>query len=356
MDEHDRAMGRSGPGVVLPTGLEDCYDAAGGLVPCPGSGQDGDGRTSGPGALARFAPRADGTVADGLTGLCWLPSADATGYPVSWEEGLAVVRDMNRNAVHGRSDWRMPNRRELRSLVSHGAKNPALPANHPFANVFSGRYWTSSSFAGMPRHAWYVHMEGARVFYERKDRYCLLWPVCGYSSVLAATGQDRCFDASGREVPCAGSGQDGETRSGVPWPHPRFVPDTAPDMVLDRLSGLVWRTRPVGPGHDPGNATIPLDWAEALRAVADLAVREGRPWRLPDINELESLTDLSRAFPALPAGHPFLVPAEGAWSATTSFFDSAWAYVLYPGKGAVGVGFKAKREFSAWPVLRPDRD
>jgi hypothetical protein len=240
--------------------------------------------------------------------LCWLPSADAAGYPVSWEEGLAVVRDMNRDAAHGRSDWRMPNRRELRSLLSHGAKNPALPANHPFTDVFSGRYWTSSSFAGMPRHAWYVHLEGARVFYERKDRYCLLWPDCGHSSVHAATGQNRCFDAAGREIPCAGSGQDGESQSGVPWPHPRFVPDATPDMALDRLTGLVWRTRPVGPGQDQGNATDPLDWGQALRAVADLAAREKRPWRLPDVNELESLTDLSRAFPALPAGIPFSSP------------------------------------------------
>ena len=45
---------------------------------------------------------------------------------------------------------------------------------------------------------------------------------------------------------------------------------------------------------------------------------------------------------------------EGLWSATTSGFDQGWAFVLYPRKGAVGVGFKANREFRAW-LARPAR-
>ncbi len=354
MSGHEHPQGGRAPGQVLPTGGAPCHDPAGRL-PCPGPGRDGDGRRPDPMSPPRFVVRPDGTVADGLTGLVWHPEADVLGYPVSWEEGYAAVRAMNRAAACGRTDWRMPNRRELRSLLWHGAKNPALPPGHPFTKVFLGRYWTSTTFAGLPGHAWYAHLEGARVFYERKDRYCLLWPVCGRSPVLPATGQDRCFDASGREIPCAGSGQDGETRCGVPWPHPRFAPGGMPETVLDRLTGLVWRVCSVGPGgHDAPDPPSPLDWDQALRAVADLASRKGRPWRLPDINELESLTDLSRAYPALPGGHPFTGLGQGLWSATTSFFDPAWAHVLYQGKGAVGVGFKANREFSALPVLRPD--
>jgi hypothetical protein len=295
--------------------------------------------------------RPGGPVRDGLTGLVWHPSADLLGYPVSFPEALEAVRGLARKAALGRADWRLPNRRELRSLLCHGAKNPALPAGHPFTNVFLGRYWTSSTFAGAPAHAWYVHLEGARVFYERKDRYCLVWPVCGDSPVLAATGQTACHDAAGNGLACAGTGQDGETRRGVAWPRPRFSPGEGRDVVLDRLTGLSWLARPLcGPGR--GDVPAPCGWGEALAAVAGHAALDGRPWRLPDINELESLTDLSRAFPALPEGHPFTGLGDGFWSSTTSFYDPAWAYVLYLGKGAVGVGFKVKPEFLAWPVLR----
>lgn len=336
----------------LPTGMAECHDTAGRAMPCPGSGQDGDGREPGEERRNRFAVLADGTVRDSLTSLCWYPAADALGYPVSFSEALSAVTGRNAAAAFGRRDWRMPNRRELRSILSHGAKNPAIVPGHPFENVFLGRYWTSTTYAGSPAHAWYVHLEGARVFYERKDRYCLLWPVCGESRRLAATGQTACFDTAGAPMDCAGSGQDGETRLGVAWPTPRFVSGDGPEVVFDRLTGLSWRARPLG-ALDAAGMPEPGDWGQALAAVAALAARDGRPWRLPDINELESLTDLSRAFPALPEGHPFRNLGDGFWSSTTSYYDPAWAYVLYLGKGAVGVGFKVNREFLAWPVLRP---
>jgi len=37
-------------------------------------------------------------------------------------------------------------------------------------------------------------------------------------------------------ISCAGSGQDGEIRSGVQWPEPRF--EEAGSMVVDRLTNL----------------------------------------------------------------------------------------------------------------------
>ena len=40
---------------------------------------------------------------------------------------------------------------------------------------------------------------------------------------LPRTGQRECFDTSGTEIDCAGTGQDGAIRAGVAWPDPRFV-------------------------------------------------------------------------------------------------------------------------------------
>ncbi len=328
---------------VPPTDQTRCHDGAGRETPCPGSGQD----AAFPHAAGRLAPRftavGTGLVQDTATGLVWPVDAGIAGFPMPWESALAAAARMAAAATLGRTDWRLPNRRELRSLVSYGQARPSLPAGHPFENVFAGWHWTSTTAAPAPAYAWYVHFEGGRMFYGKKDQDCLCWPVAG-QCLLPRTGQAWCRDAAGNATACAGTGQDGELCSGTPWPTPRFVP--APqgrDAVLDRVTGLVWAGRAdAGPGA--------ANWEEALAVAARY---QGGGWRLPNINELESLVDAGRAAPALPAGHPFAAVGEVYWSATTSAFDPAWAHALYLYKGAVGVGFKAGRDFLVWPVAGP---
>ncbi|MBI5016030.1 MAG: hypothetical protein HZB55_11165 [Deltaproteobacteria bacterium] len=67
-------------------------------------------------------------------------------------------------------------------------------------------------------------------------------PVCepGATGVdVPQTGQTTCYDTSGRLIACAGTGQDGETPAGVPWPVPRFA-DPGDGTMQDRLTGLTW--------------------------------------------------------------------------------------------------------------------
>jgi len=251
---------------------------------------------------------------------------------------------MNRENAYGYSDWRLPNRRELRSLISHQTRKPALPEDHLFQNVFSGWYWTSTTAAINTAYAWYIHMEGARMFYGNKKQYFLLWPVRGKGhDVLPVTGQTKCYDSDGRIIPCAGTGQDGEFPYGHKWPHPRF--EIIADAVIDHLTGLCWLRR-------ADMTSRPVTWSDALTAVAQFNRNSNGTavWRLPNINELESLVDSSTHSPALPEGHPFRKIREGYWSSTTSVFEPDWAWALYLNKGAVGVGQKWGPHFYIWPV------
>lgn len=327
--------------ACLWTGQTTCHDAEGRAIACAGSGQDAEFRAGVPWPATRFEAR-DGIALDRLTGLSWTCDANLAEYPMTWQEALDFVAGMNRERTLGFGDWRLPNRRELRSLMSHQTRQPALPEGHPFTNVFLGWYWTSTSAAINPAYAWYVHMEGARMFYGGKDQSYLVWPVRGGSRLLHATGQTRCFDADGREIACAGTGQDGEFRAGMPWPVPRFV--SRNEIVLDRLTGLYWMRRADLAGG-------PVNWTEALVAVAALN-REAGPgkWRLPNVNELESLVDCDSHAPALSSAHPFEAVQSGYWSSTTSLFESDWAWALYLDKGAIGVGQKRGRHFHAWAV------
>lgn len=329
---------------ILKTGQIRCYDVAGREIECQGSGQDSENGAGISWPEPRFMEQGQ-TVIDLATGLIWTRNANLNEFPATWQEALDAIAVMNQENFLGAADWRLPNRRELHSLMSHQTKNPALPEAHPFTNVFLGWYWTSTTADINPAYAWYVHLEGARMFYGRKDQACLFWPVRGEGNgVLARTGQKYCYDSFGEIIPSAGTGQDGEYQAGSPWPEPRF--ENLGSIVRDHLTDLCWAIR-----ADLSGA--PVDWSQALAAVRKMnedGFADIRSWRLPTINELESLVDSDRHSPALPENHPFTATREGYWSSTTSFFETDWAWVLYLTKGARGVGFKTGKTFFVWPV------
>ncbi len=291
----------------------------------------------------RFTPSGD-TVQDRLTGLVWTQDAAPAEFPLTWTEALDAVRDMNHENAFGHSDWRLPNRRELFSLVSHVQINPALAADHPFGNVFTGYYWSATTCARLPNQAWYVHLGGARLFKGMKHGSYMVWPVRGDSVNVYRTGQTRCFDADGTPVPCDGTGQDGDRRTGLPWPSPRF--ETGGETVHDRLTGLTWLRNADLTGK-------PLTWHDAVETVRQMNTERTHghaDWRLPDIRELESLTDMDAHSPALPREHPFTNVQPFYWSGTTSMYDTTYAWTLYLIDGPVGVGYKERPEFYLWPV------
>ena len=325
----------------LQTGQTTCHDSGGEAIPCAGSGQDGEFRQGFPWPEPRFEAHG-AIVLDRLTGLSWTRNATPGELPMTWQEALAFVAGMNRERALGFSDWRLPNRRELRSLVSHQTRRSALLEGHPFVNVFAGWYWSATTAAGVPAHAWYVDMDGGRMFYGGKDQSFLVWLVRGESRVLPATGQTLCYDGKGAIIPCTGTGQDGEFRTGLTWPAPRF--HAQDETVVDRLTGLAWR-RAASLAPEEG-----VTWHEALAAVARLNAEPDVGWRLPNINELESLVDCAAANPALPPDHPFAQVRDVYWSSTTSLYESDWAWALYLDKGATGVGQKSQAHFHVWPV------
>ena len=95
--------------------------------------------------------------------------------------------------------------------------------------------------------------------------------------------------------------------------------------VLDRETGLVWQ-------RTPDNSFSTHDSARQKCELDATGGREG--WRLPAVNELESLIDPTIPFPntALPSGHPFIAggscAAVGYWTATSFGSDPTQAYVV----------------------------
>ena len=291
--------------VTLPkTGQNLCYDATGGVVPCAGTGQDGETQAGAAWPTPRFTDNRNGTVTDNLSGLSWLKDAScidlqpaagkdwfgATATVQTLQSGLCQLSD---GSLAG--DWRLPNVNELESLVDLSRNYPPLPDGHPFINVAQGWYWSSTVQAVYPNNADGVDMGIGNVRGDVRDQLKMVWPVKGVALDIAKSGQSSCWDMNGLTISCAGTGADGEHQAGVQWPSPRFV-DNGNGTVTDELTGLVWLKEAdcYGVTSTQGAA---LTLAGAL-AGGTCKLGDGSlpgNWRLPNRKEMRSLVNYQQA-------------------------------------------------------------
>jgi hypothetical protein len=118
-------------------------------------------------------------VHDRLTGLTWSRSADSAHGTLDWQQSINAVTRMNADVWGGHADWRVPTIRGLERLVSLDTHSPALPADHPFADV-KDAYWSSTTSVYEPRYAWTVYMQDGIVGVGFKPGAVFyLWPVRG---------------------------------------------------------------------------------------------------------------------------------------------------------------------------------
>lgn len=131
----------------------------------------------------RFTDNANGTVTDNLTKLIWLKNANVWGA-VTWATAVSNCNGLASGSAgltdgSAAGDWRLPNLRELLSLIDYQNYNLAIPTGHPFTNVPSTWYWTSSTFVNTTANAWVVGLtEGYARDADKTNAY-VAWPVRG---------------------------------------------------------------------------------------------------------------------------------------------------------------------------------
>ena len=116
-------------------------------------------------------------VLDWETGLVWEKSPDSTTK--DWSDAIYYAYN---KTVGGRDGWRLPTVEELKSLVDRTQSNPALPSCHPFTNVQSNIYWSSTTVNhSAANYAWVVHFNDGNVlnYYTHKDNNHYVWCVRG---------------------------------------------------------------------------------------------------------------------------------------------------------------------------------
>jgi hypothetical protein len=124
---------------------------------------------------SNFTIHNDGTATHNTTGLMWMRCSlgqvwdgkACTGSPAiyTWQEGLQAG---DRHEFAGYSDWRLPNKNELESIVEERCFSPAINIT-----VFPGTppvfFWASSPYAGFSQGAWSVDFGYGAVNASDKD-------------------------------------------------------------------------------------------------------------------------------------------------------------------------------------------
>ena len=111
---------------------------------------------------SRFTDHGNGTVTDNLTGLMWAQCAaglSGAGCTTGTERkhiwhGALYLADISDKASY--TDWRLPNIKELSSIVEQRCFYPAINLA-VFPNTPASIFWSSSSSAQQTFSAWVVN-------------------------------------------------------------------------------------------------------------------------------------------------------------------------------------------------------
>ena len=131
----------------------------------------------------RFTDNSDGTVTDNQTGLIWLKNANSFGQR-TWDNALSDCNGLS-NGQCGLTDgsqagdWRLPQIKELQSLIDFENYAPALPLGHPFINVQALLYRSSTTYVNITDIAWSVYLYDGGVDNTNKYEDFYVWPVRG---------------------------------------------------------------------------------------------------------------------------------------------------------------------------------
>lgn len=255
----------------------------------------------------------DGTVTDLVSGLTW---EQTTGEPMIWEEALAHCESLE---LGGHTDWRLPDIHELQSLVRYEESNPAIQDSDcfkygPFSTMVSDFFWSSTTDSASGENVWGVDFSDGNVTPRRKTGTSYVRAVRG------GTAPSRCLEDNGNS--------DG--------------------TVTDPASGLIW-------GQAAAATADPMTWEAALKYCEELTLAGHEDWRLPDIDELQSLIRYDAFDPAIQNSDcykygPFPdMVSDLFWSSTTSGSDSSDALCIDFKDGDITTRDKT-RQFYVRPV------
>jgi hypothetical protein len=282
------------------------------------------------GASLSYTDNGDGTITDNNTGLMWEKKGDngglhdkdngyywsGSGTQETIWDWLDDVNAEGGAGFAGHNDWRIPNAKELQSLVSFENAPPMTSGafhNNCVAGAtvltgsctVVGSYWSSTTWARSTSMAWGVSFNEGLLYPYDKASAPRVRAVRGGSSGFPATGQTTAYTANKNDgiAGAVAVPDDGTVRAGVAF----SFTDNGNGTITDNNTGLVWEKKSDnGDRHDKdsiywwsGNGAQETiwDWLEDVNAEGFGGYGD---WRVPNARELLSIANFQNQW-AVPA-------------------------------------------------------
>ncbi len=227
-------------------------------------------------------------VRDNLTGLIWEVKTNDGGIhdkynKYDWDEIQNVfIPGINAEEFGGFSDWRLPTIKELNCLVNRDRSDPAIDtAFFPNTTVYRtetgaihSHYWSSTNRTN-PTWGWHVSF------------------LFGSSFSFMS-----------------GSGQYARAVRGAPAFSVNSFVDNGDGTITDLSTGLMWQQ----------DGAVTKTWVEALDYCEKLNLGGRDDWRLPNVNELQSIISDVRYSPAINTTYFTNTANDYYWSSTTHHY------------------------------------
>ncbi|PKL32227.1 MAG: hypothetical protein CVV45_13835 [Spirochaetae bacterium HGW-Spirochaetae-10] len=247
----------------------------------------------------------DYTTTDNASGMVWKTCSEgqsgatcATGSAtgMSWYNAVNACAYLNSDnagsGYAGRTDWRLPTVAELQTLpdfsIDYNTSPTGMIDSVAFPGTPKGNYWSATDVRTDHGRAWILFFD------------------------IGRTGTPYGKSNSGLYVRCVSSPASTKrtfTRSGA--------------TSKDNSTGVIWQACSMGQtsGSACSGTITTTSWTGALTYCEDLNLAGRSDWRLPNINELITLSRQDAASTAYD-------PTAQYWSSTSSPYNSDEAYAI----------------------------